>query len=83
MRGASSLRLISRDPADLVGQMLNENHQFPDGAVLFLGTVFAPIQDRHGAGQGFTHDIGDVVTVSTPLLGSLVDTMRHSGDCEP
>ncbi len=83
MRGSSSLRLISRDPADLAGQMLNQNHQYPDGAVLFLGTVFAPIQDRHGVGQGFTHEIGDVVTVSTPLLGRLVNTMRHSGDCEP
>ena len=83
MRGASSLRLISRDPADLAAQMLNANHQYPDGAVLFLGTVFAPIQDRHGAGKGFTHEIGDVVTVSTPLLGRLINTMRHSADCEP
>ena len=83
MRGSSSLRLISRDPADLAGQMLNQNHQYPDGAALFLGTVFAPIPDRHGVGQGFTHEIGDVVTVSTPLLGRLVNTMRHSGDCEP
>ena len=83
MRGASSLRLISRDPEDLVGQMLNANHQYPDGAILFLGTVFAPIQDRQGAGKGFTHEIGDVVTVSTPRLGRLINTMRYSGDCEP
>ncbi len=83
LRGASSMRLISRDPADLVAQMLNENHQYPDGAVLFLGTVFAPIQDRHGAGRGFTHDMGDVVTVSAPELGRLVNTMRACGECEP
>jgi len=83
MRGTSSLSRISRDPADLVRQMLNENHGYPDGAVLFLGTMFAPVQDRRGPGQGFTHEMGDVVTVSTPRLGSLVNTMRRCADCEP
>ena len=83
MRGHSSLRRISRDPADLAGQMLNENHAYPDGAVLFLGTMFAPTQDRHGPGQGFTHVVGDVVTVGTPRLGRLVNTMRLCADCEP
>ena len=83
MHGASSLRRISRDPADLVAQMLNEHHQYPDGAVLFLGTMFAPVQDRRAPGQGFTHEIGDVVTIATPMLGRLVNTMRHCGACEP
>jgi fumarylacetoacetate (FAA) hydrolase family protein len=83
MRGSSSLREISRDPADLVGQMLNENHQYPDGAVLFLGTMFAPIEDRYGDGKGFTHEIGDRVTIATPKLGSLVNEMRLSSQCEP
>ncbi len=83
MEGSSSLRLISRDPADLVGQMLNENHQYPDGAVLFLGTMFAPVKDRGTPGQGFTHKTGDVVTIGTPKLGRLVNTMRPSGECAP
>src|SRR6478736_2348630 len=55
LHGASSLSQISRDPADIVGQTINENHQYPDGFVLFLGTMFAPIQDRAAKGQGFTH----------------------------
>lgn len=83
MRGTSSLSEISRDPADLAAQMLNENHQYPDGAVLFLGTMFAPIDDRFGDGGGFTHEIGDIVTIATPKLGTLANTMRLSCDCEP
>ena len=83
MEGSSSLRLISRDPADLAGQMLNEHHQYPDGAVLFLGTMFAPVQDRDTPGGGFTHRSGDVVTVATPKLGRLVNTMRTSDACAP
>jgi fumarylacetoacetate (FAA) hydrolase family protein len=51
--------------------------------VLFLGTMFAPIQDRAAKGQGFTHVEGDLVTVATPKLGRLTNRMRHSGDCEP
>jgi fumarylacetoacetate (FAA) hydrolase family protein len=57
---------ISRDPADLVGQTLGRHHQYPDGLVLFLGTLFAPTQDRDTPGEGFTHKIGDVVTISSP-----------------
>ncbi len=83
LHGASSLTQISRDPADIVGQTINENHQYPDGFVLFLGTMFAPIQDRAAKGQGFTHVEGDLVTVATPKLGRLTNRMRHSGDCEP
>ena len=83
LEGHSSIAQISRDPADLVGQTLNSEHQYPDGFVLFLGTMFAPTKDRHGAGQGFTHVYGDVVTVATPQLGRLVNRMRESGACEP
>jgi fumarylacetoacetate (FAA) hydrolase family protein len=83
LHGESSLRKISRDPADIVGQTINENHQYPDGFVLFLGTAFAPIQDRAAKGQGFTHVEGDLVTVATPRLGRLTNRMRLSGDCEP
>jgi fumarylacetoacetate (FAA) hydrolase family protein len=58
-------------------------HQYPDGMVLFLGTMFAPTQDRHGPGQGFTHVVGDVVTVSTPLLGTLVNQVTTSDLAPP
>ena len=83
MEGSSSLGLISRDPADLVAQMLNPHHQYPDGAVLFLGTMFAPVKDRGAPGQGFTHKTGDVVEIATPKLGRLVNTMHPSDACAP
>jgi fumarylacetoacetate (FAA) hydrolase family protein len=83
LEGFSSIAQISRDPADLVAQMLGKHHQYPDGAVMFLGTMFAPVEDRGAAGQGFTHHIGDVVTISSPELGQLVNRMRYTSDCEP
>ena len=83
MTGASSLSQISRDPADLVAQAIGPNHQYPDGFMLFLGTMFSPTQDRHGPGQGFTHVVGDVVTVSTPQLGALVNRVTTSDQAEP
>lgn len=83
LEGSSSIAKISRDPEDLVGQMMGKNHQYPDGAVLYLGTMFAPIEDRDAPGQGFTHKIGDLVTIAAPHLGRLVNRMRHSPDCEP
>ena len=83
LRGSSSMARISRDPADIVRQMIGPHHQYPDGAALFLGTMFAPTQDRDRPGQGFTHKVGDVAKVSTPKLGALVNTMRHSTDCVP
>ena len=78
LQGASSMSKISRDPLDLAGQAIGANHQYPDGFVLFLGTMFAPVKDRFGPGQGFTHAAGDVVTVSTPSLGALVNRVRTS-----
>ena len=81
--GHSSMREISRDPADLVRQTLGAHHQYPDGFVLFLGTLFAPTQDRHGPGQGFTHAVGDVVTIAEPGLGALTNTVRLSTECAP
>jgi fumarylacetoacetate (FAA) hydrolase family protein len=80
--GSSSIARISRDPADLVAQMVNEHHRYPDGAVLFLGTMFAPVQDRAAPGQGFTHRIGDIVTISAPGLGRLVNRMMPTHRCE-
>jgi fumarylacetoacetate (FAA) hydrolase family protein len=76
--GSSSMSSISRDPLDLAGQAIGANHQYPDGFVLFLGTMFAPTKDRHGPGQGFTHAVGDVVTVSTPTLGALENRVTTS-----
>jgi fumarylacetoacetate (FAA) hydrolase family protein len=83
LEGASSLAKISRDLADLAGQLLNRNHQYPDGAVLYTGTLFAPIEDRDAPGKGFTHKQGDVVTIATPKLGSLVNRMRRTDECPP
>jgi fumarylacetoacetate (FAA) hydrolase family protein len=80
---ASYMNRISRHPRDLVAQMIGPYHQYPDGAVLFLGTLFAPTKDRDGAGQGFTHKVGDIVTVASAELGSLVNRMRFCQDCEP
>jgi fumarylacetoacetate (FAA) hydrolase family protein len=83
LEGSSSIAKISRDPADLVAQMVNTHHRYPDGAVLFLGTMFAPIQDRDTPGQGFTHKTGDIVSVAAPRLGTLVNRMQPTDRCEP
>src|SRR3546814_6757420 len=73
---------ISRDPLDLVSQTLSEHH-YPDGFVLFCGTLFAPTQDRDEPGAGFTHKLGDRVTISSRRLGSLVNTVTTSRDAPP
>jgi fumarylacetoacetate (FAA) hydrolase family protein len=81
--GHSSIGKISRDPSDLVAQTIGKDHQYPDGFALFLGTMFAPVKDRDAQGQGFTHKRDDIVTISAPQLGKLVNRMRSSHDCEP
>jgi fumarylacetoacetate (FAA) hydrolase family protein len=78
MQGSSSLSQISRDPLDLASQAIGPCHQYPDGLVLFLGTMFAPTQDRHGPGQGFTHVVGDTVAITTPQLGTLFNRVTTS-----
>ena len=83
MEGSSSLRLISRDPLELVEHAIGPNHQYPDGLVLFLGTMFAPTQDRFGPGQGFTHAVGDLVAIATPRLGTLVNRVNTSDRIAP
>ena len=83
LTGGSSMAEISRDPADLAGQMLGRHHQYPDGAVLFCGTMYAPTKDRDAPGKGFTHHIGDIVTVSNERLGALTNRVRLSTECEP
>lgn len=72
-KGANKMDEISRSPEDLVAQVIGENHQYPDGIVLFLGTMFAPSEDRDKLGEGFTHKIGDQVKIATEHLGSLVN----------
>jgi len=83
MTGSSSMREIARDPADLVGELIGKTHQYPDGAVLYLGTMFAPTEDRGEKGMGFTHKVGDVVTIATPSLGRLTNRMVHANEAEP
>lgn len=83
MQGSSSLRQISRDPLDLAAQAIGPYHQYPDGLVLFLGTMFAPTQDRHGPGQGFTHVVGDTVAITTPQLGTLFNRVTLSDQAPP
>lgn len=83
LNGASNMSRISRDPADLVSQMIGPHHQYPDGAVLFLGTLFAPVEDRDAPGKGFTHKLGDVVTVSSKELGTLANRMTTSDQAAP
>jgi fumarylacetoacetate (FAA) hydrolase family protein len=83
LEDGSDMSQISRDPIDLVSQLMGEHHQYPDGALLMLGTLFAPTADRHEVGLGFHHEPGDVVRISSPALGTLVNTVRHSEECDP
>ncbi len=83
LEGSSSISKISRDLTELAGQLVCATHQYPDGAMLFTGTMFAPTKDRGAAGQGFTHHLGDVVTISSPRLGSLTNRVTTSDKVEP
>ncbi|WP_265533879.1 fumarylacetoacetate hydrolase family protein [Pseudomonas saponiphila] len=83
LAGASSMDQISRDPEDIVRQTLNANHQYPDGFLLFLGTLFAPTADRDNPGAGFTHKPGDQVSISSPLLGTLHNQVTTSDQATP
>jgi fumarylacetoacetate (FAA) hydrolase family protein len=82
LEGVSSMAEISRDPTDLVAQTLSVSHAYPDGFVLLLGTMFAPVADRGEPGMGFTHRTGDIVTIGTAKLGRLVNRMRPCEECE-
>ncbi|WP_020652425.1 fumarylacetoacetate hydrolase family protein [Massilia niastensis] len=83
LEGSSRMREISRDPLDLVAQTCGAHHQYPDGFMLFLGTMFSPIKDRDAAGGGFTHHAGDRVSISTPSLGTLVNRVQRSDRIAP
>jgi fumarylacetoacetate (FAA) hydrolase family protein len=83
LKGQSSMKEISRDPLDLVAQTIGGHHQYPDGFMLYLGTLFAPVEDRDVAGEGFTHKTGDIVSISTPALGTLMNIVRLATECPP
>lgn len=83
LRGTSSMEQISRDPLELVAQTVGSDHQYPDGFMLFLGTLFAPTQDREEPGSGFTHKQGDSVSIGSPLLGVLHNRVTTSNEATP
>jgi fumarylacetoacetate (FAA) hydrolase family protein len=83
LEGSSAMARISRDPVDLVKQMIGAHHQYPDGVVLFLGTMFAPVKDRDAPGHGFTHHVGDVVTIASDKLGALVNVVTTCDRAPP
>ena len=81
--GRSDMAAISRDVEDLARQAIGPHHQYPDGLVLYCGTLFAPVQDRGDKGKGFTHKVGDIVTIASDGLGSLTNRVRLSTECPP
>jgi fumarylacetoacetate (FAA) hydrolase family protein len=81
--GVSAMSQISRDPEDLVQQTIGRTHQYPDGFILFLGTMFAPTKVREGGGGGFTHKSGDIVAIGSAELGTLVNRVRTSDQAPP
>ena len=83
LNGVSAMRLISRDPTDLAAQALNATHQYPDGLVLFLGTMFAPVEDRDERGMGFTHKLNDRVVIAAKRLGALANQVTTSDAAPP
>jgi fumarylacetoacetate (FAA) hydrolase family protein len=82
LEGGSSMARISRDPGDIATQTIGASHAYPDGFVLLLGTMFAPVADRGAPGMGFTHKTGDIVAIGTEKLGRLVNRMRPCDECE-
>jgi len=83
LHGRSSMSKISRDVTDLVDETIGRHHQYPDGFCLMTGTLFAPSEDRDKIGGGFTHKVGDLVQISTPTLGALVNEVELSENIEP
>ena len=81
--GTSNISLMSRQPEDLVAQTINDNHQYPDGFALMTGTMFAPTEDRGEPGQGFTHHIGDAVSIFCPPLGALINRVNYCDEIPP
>jgi fumarylacetoacetate (FAA) hydrolase family protein len=83
LRARARMAEMSRSLPELAGQLMGPHHQYPDGAALFLGTPFAPVEDRDEVGRGFTHHVGDIVTIASSFVGSLANTVNLSENCEP
>ncbi|MQA95886.1 MAG: fumarylacetoacetate hydrolase [Streptosporangiales bacterium] len=83
LEGHSSMAEISRDPEELIGHAMGRHHQYPDGMILLTGTLFAPTEDRDVPGEGFTHKPGDLVRITSPRLGGLVNVVTYSEDAPP
>src|SRR5258707_6260689 len=83
LEGSSDLADISRDVEDLTAQVIGEHHQYPDGLLLFTGTMFVPIQDRDTVGGGFTHKLNDILRISSPQLGTLLNRVVYSDEVPP
>ena len=83
LHAESDLAAISRDIEDIVSQVIGPHHQYPDGLMLFTGTMFVPTSDRNGCGLGFTHKQGDVVRIHSPQLGTLINRVGYSDEVEP
>jgi fumarylacetoacetate (FAA) hydrolase family protein len=83
LEGRSAMQAISRPPADIVAQAINDHHRYPDGLVLYLGTMFAPTEDRDAEGKGFTHHEGDTVRISCDPLGALINRVTATDACAP
>ncbi|MGE5151092.1 MAG: fumarylacetoacetate hydrolase, partial [Rhodospirillaceae bacterium] len=83
LRGSSDLSKISRDPTDLVAHAMGKLHQYPDGMALMTGTLFAPTEQRTPDGHGFTHMVGDLVSIRSPKLGTLTNRVNHCDKIAP
>lgn len=80
LEGENNVARLSRSFEELVNAAYGSHHQYPDGFVLYTGTLFAPTQDRGTAGAGFTHKMGDRVTISSPRLGTLINEVAPTQD---
>jgi fumarylacetoacetate (FAA) hydrolase family protein len=83
LAGRSSMTEISRDVTELVAHTIGPTHQYPDGVMLFCGTMFAPVEDRDEPGRGFTHKPGDIVRIAAAPLGALVNRVGYSDQIAP
>ena len=83
LEGSSAMARISRDPLELVAHAMGDHHQYPDGVMLYCGTLFAPVQDRDAPGAGFTHHEDDIVRIASPALGTLANRIGRSDRIPP
>jgi fumarylacetoacetate (FAA) hydrolase family protein len=83
LAGHSRMAEIARPPESIAAAAIGRHHQYPDGLALYLGTMFAPAEDRHAPGKGFTHEIGDIVSISSPKLGTLSNRVGLSTEVAP